>query len=69
MRLSVIANGGCTGGTCPTVYATDRGTVVVQGKALTDEEALAQVAVPDGEALVEVSIALLVEAVRGVGGG
>lgn len=48
---------------CPTVYATDRGTVVVQGWVVTDREALAQLGLPAGETAVEVPAELWGEAV------
>ena len=38
----------------PTLYATDRDTYLVQGYAVTDPEALAQMRIPDGETVVEV---------------
>jgi len=38
----------------PTVYRTDRGTWVVQGWAITDSEALAQMSIPGGETAVEI---------------
>ncbi|MEU4237356.1 hypothetical protein [Actinoplanes sp. NPDC026619] len=50
----------CGGGTCPTVYSTDRDTVLVQGSAVTG------IAVPDGELLVEIPRELLIEAARRV---
>jgi hypothetical protein len=59
MRLHKI--GGCDDGTCPTVYATDRGTFVVQGASVTDPEALASVQLPAHEALVEVPAELLLD--------
>jgi hypothetical protein len=47
-------------GECPTLYATDRGTYVVQGWQVTDPEALADLKdVLDGETFVEVPKALL----------
>jgi hypothetical protein len=52
--MKVIA-GGCFDGTCPTIYATDRDTVVVQGKQVSDSE----VALGDGEVLVEIPAELL----------
>ena len=55
VRLTQL-RGPCQGGTCPTVYATDRGTLVVQGAVVTDAEG---VNVPAGEALVEVPAELL----------
>jgi hypothetical protein len=38
----------------PTLYRTDRGSWVVQGWIVTDPEALAAMAVPDGETCVEI---------------
>jgi hypothetical protein len=58
MRLTIVG-GGCDDGTCPTLYATDRGTFVVQGSRVTDPEALASVELPAHEALVEVPAELL----------
>jgi hypothetical protein len=52
MQLTKLA--GCSGGTCPAVYATDRGTYVVQGAIVTDPDALSAVSLPDHETLVEV---------------
>lgn len=46
-------------GQSPTLYATDRGTYVVQGWRITDAEALGAVRVPDHEAIVEIPAALL----------
>lgn len=46
-------------GQSPTLYATDRGTLVVQGWRVTDPEALAAMTVPDHETTVEIPIALL----------
>jgi hypothetical protein len=45
----------CRDGTCPTIYRSDRGTIVVQGYVVTD----ADVTVPEGEALVEIPAELL----------
>lgn len=56
MAVRLTRVGGCEGGTCPTVYATDRGTYVVQGAIVVDPEG---VTVPDGETLVEVPAELL----------
>jgi hypothetical protein len=55
VRLTQL-RGACQGGTCPTLYATDRGTLVVQGYMVTDAEG---VNVPAGETLVEVPAELL----------
>ena len=38
----------------PTLYETDRKTYLVQGYAVTDPEALAQMWIPEGETVVEV---------------
>src|SRR5215813_3483699 len=59
--LRAVANE-CSGGECPTVYVTDRDTVVVQGYLLRPEAA--GVSVPDGEVLVEIPPDLLATAVR-----
>jgi hypothetical protein len=56
MRLQFLGKTGESGsGECPAVYLTDRGTYVVQGKTVTDPEALKDVRdlAPD-EAVVEV---------------
>jgi hypothetical protein len=48
------------GGNCPTLYETDSGDIVVQGKRLTDSEALEQLHdVLDGEDFVVVPRTLL----------
>jgi hypothetical protein len=52
----------CGHGDCPTVYVTDRDTVVVQGYAVTPADA--GIAVPDGELLVEIPPNLLTLAVQ-----
>jgi len=56
MRLRYLgktANSGVKG--CPALYATDRGTFVVQGKIVTDSEALADLRdVAADETFVEV---------------
>jgi hypothetical protein len=57
MKLTKLA--GCSGGTCPAVYGTDRGTYVVQGARVTDAEALAALELPEHETLVEVPAELL----------
>jgi uncharacterized protein (DUF779 family) len=54
MKLTQIA-GGCIDGTCPTIYASDRGTLVVQGALVNDSD----VVLGEGEALVEIPAELL----------
>ena len=60
MQLAKIAGANCKDGDCPTVYETDRGTLAVQGYTLNHRT-------PDGEALVEIPVELLVEAARALG--
>jgi hypothetical protein len=57
MHLTKLA--GCSGGTCPAVYVTDRGTFVVQGSVVTDPDALAAMKLPAHETAVEVPAELL----------
>jgi hypothetical protein len=64
MKLTRVADG-CAGGTCPTLYETDRGTYVVQGYVVADEEALGTLGLPPGESAVEIPAALLNEFVGG----
>ena len=44
---------------CPTLYATDRGTSVVQGWRVTDADALGVMDIPAHETAVEIPTALL----------
>ncbi|GAA2634045.1 hypothetical protein Adu01nite_56250 [Paractinoplanes durhamensis] len=52
----------CGSGTCPTVYRTDRGTLVVQGYTITADNV--DIDLPAGEQLVEVPADLLAAALR-----
>ncbi len=54
----------CGVGDCPTVYVTDRNTVVVQGYPLSPGDA--RMTVPSGESLVEIPRDLLAAAVAGI---
>jgi len=54
-------DGECGNNDCPNVYATDRGTFVVQGDIFNG------FAPPSGEATVEIPQAVLREAVRVLG--
>jgi hypothetical protein len=56
MKLLV---GACRDGTCPAVYLSDQGSLVVQGYEVESTEEL-----PEGERRVEIPASLLVEAVR-----
>jgi hypothetical protein len=55
----------CNVTNCPTVYATDRGTLVIQGYAL-EPTATQQLTLPPGESAVEVPADLILEAARAV---
>jgi len=57
MELTVLGSTSINGD-CPTLYATDRGTYVVQGVKL-DARVLAQMTLPDHETAVEIPAALL----------
>jgi len=61
MELTRIAGANCKDGDCPTVYATDRGTVAVQGYRVAHTTS-------EGEAVVEIPSELLAEAARALGG-
>jgi hypothetical protein len=55
MRLTLIGSDPESNPTgSPMVYRTDRGSWVVQGWVVTDPEALEQMAIPEGEACVEI---------------
>jgi hypothetical protein len=61
VKLSHLGTTSKNGG-CPELYATDRGTYVVQGSRVTDPEALATLrarGLPDHETAVEIPVALL----------
>ena len=67
IELSYIAGGPteCAGGTCPTVFETDRGTVVVQGYQLNRADLAVEI--PGGEDVVEIPVELLKEAALRLG--
>jgi hypothetical protein len=58
VKLTLLGTESENGGS-PTLYATDRGTYVVQGWRVSDPEAQAQLVVPGHETVVEVPAALL----------
>jgi hypothetical protein len=60
-----LAVGGCEAGNCPTVYLTDRGTLVIQGYVL-ESGCTKLLTLPSGESAVEVPAALILEAARQV---
>jgi len=63
VALELVA-ASCTGGSCPTVYRTERNTIVVQGYAMTAETA--GIDLPAGELLVEIPLDLLQSAAQSV---
>lgn len=63
MRLEFVGTTSNING-CPTVYRTERGTIVIQGTTVTDPQALAEMArhgngIPAYESAVEVPAELL----------
>jgi hypothetical protein len=50
MKLTLLSDG-CFDGTCPALYRSDRGTLVVQGRIVKDSD----VTPAEGEALVEIA--------------
>jgi hypothetical protein len=52
----------CASSSCPTVYESGPGTLVVQGYTVSAERA--GIDLPDGETLVEIPVELLAEALR-----
>jgi hypothetical protein len=51
----------CLVGACPAVFRTDRASLLIVGRLLTDDEkrALAELSVGDGETVIEVPTGLL----------
>ncbi|MEU6720213.1 hypothetical protein ABZ897_52920 [Nonomuraea sp. NPDC046802] len=59
MRVTFLGSNSQNGGS-PTLYATDRGTLVVRGYCITDQQALADLGeVPPGETDIEIPLELL----------
>lgn len=63
VKLELVAT--CAGGTCPTVYRTDRGTYVVQGWTLdsSDRESFSGLT---GEDVVEVPASLIADLAKAI---
>ncbi|MFJ2179266.1 hypothetical protein ACIOJG_01450 [Streptomyces anulatus] len=59
MKLTRLV-GECEDGECPTIYATDRGTLAIQGGKVTNHG----LSLPPHETLVEIPIELVRKAVR-----
>jgi hypothetical protein len=55
----------CSTDACPTVYSTNRGTLVVQGYRVSAEEV--GIDLPESELLVEIPLDVLKEAARTIG--
>lgn len=58
--IRIAGTNDCRNGDCPTVYRTSRGTIAVQGDRLAHP-------VPGHEAIVEIPVEVLLEAVRALG--
>jgi hypothetical protein len=64
MRLEQLRGDCGDGKTCPTLYKTDRGTVVVRGWTITDSKALEQLDLPGDESAVEIPVELIAEVLK-----
>lgn len=60
MKLTQIV-GPCIGDSCPAIYRSDQGTIVVQGATVDNADG---VVVPGHESLVEIPLSLLEELIR-----
>lgn len=60
-RVSATGEDCPDGDTCPTLWRTATGTLIVQGYPVTDPETLRQLNLPEGEMAVEVPDALWVK--------
>jgi hypothetical protein len=63
MRLRKLS-GSCEDNECPTVYVSDRGTLVIQGDQVVTADGLM---LHSGEQAVEISVELVTEALRALG--
>lgn len=63
MKAEIIGGGSsaCLGGDCPTVYKTDRDTLVVQGYVLTGSDRT-EFSTPENESVVEIPADVLLQA-------
>lgn len=60
MKLTQIAGGDCGRDDCPTIFATDKDTIAIQGYIVHKDA-------PAGEAVGEIPIAVFQEAARALG--
>jgi hypothetical protein len=66
VKLTLVRGGPCPDTrTCPAVYKSNRRTVLIVGKIVTDPAVLAQAAVGPGEVLSEIPEELLPEVADG----
>jgi hypothetical protein len=62
MGLTRLRGEDCPDGrTCPAVHRTETGSLVIIGRAVTDDSLLAQLAIGPGEVAIEVPAELLPE--------
>ena len=61
--LKLVVDNGCSASACPSVYATDRGTYIVQGNVV-GERARQELTLPAGETAVEIPQEMLLKLAR-----
>ena len=67
MRLVKLSgHNECKNSNCPTIYQTDRGTLVIQGYTVDADQA-EEVTLPAGESLAEIPLDVLQAAARALG--
>nr|WP_203718015.1 hypothetical protein [Asanoa siamensis] len=64
LNLRTLSATSCGGGSCPTIYDSGRGTIIVQGYLVPADGS--GVDLPDGEQLVEIPVDLLAAAARSI---
>ncbi len=62
MEVTQVAKVACESSACPTIFATDRGTVLVQGYGVPD----VKLDVPEGEYVVEIPRSLFMAGAAGL---
>lgn len=58
-KVTVVCHDSATRDTCPTLYRTEDGIYYIQGYVVTAPEVLAEMDVPDGEAVVRITADLV----------
>ena len=61
MKLTILRSTCPNGRICPTVYKTDRDTLIIQGYKILDADERAALGLPAGEDAVEIPRSLLPE--------